>query len=281
MVNKTYFVGSSLVPNKIYGGLGEKPHAIDNREIPENRLDKILSKIEREKSPGIILSGICKLGQVLFDGMLNDQNHKEFDEQRRTLDSLIDIGTKAAYETYFSDSDPDLDGIKHDIKEIEANLLKYSDSDAKDRHLAYRRMDILYFGKMIAKLAEKEDTDTLVAVMSGALEPTFVAKNIFSDSVVLPLRYSYYSRSDLYVRKPNFLSQKEISKSVNNRKVLVIEDAAMTGKSMYNVINYVKKFSPSKLYSVYVYSGKFLGTHEFYYKVMDLSELLNQKYKNL
>ena len=203
MVSDFYFINNLGHKRRFYDGLYKK-HIIYNEEMAGDTLDDILLNIKKENRADVILGGFCKMGQIFFDGSINYNIPIEYNEQKDMFNDLMDTGKRLAYITYYSGDNSDIGGIKRDIERLGEKLEVYSNIKAKGRHLAFRRDDVMEYGKMLYKFKDKNNIDTIVGVMSGALEPVFLAMNIFKEIEFIPIRYSYYAQSDKEVKRPKF-----------------------------------------------------------------------------
>jgi len=86
--------------------------------------------------------------------------------------------------------------------------------------------------------------DVVVGILNGGAVPALVASNVYKVPIVWCRCSSYKDR-----RKGEFvLTNIDVErKSIENKKVLIIDDIVDTGETVRNVYNFVKEYNPKKI----------------------------------
>ncbi|NCN51949.1 phosphoribosyltransferase [archaeon] len=158
-----------------------------------------------------------------------------------------------------------LSKTKEEISKIKNGILKYSLIKApKERKLAGKETEIRKFKKNF----EESYFDQIISVANGGFEPAALINSM--DKEIIPVRYSHVNGHDKEVKLCNFYSQEELKNKIEGKKVILSEDYIHTGKTIDNVLEWTKKFSPNEIYVASVinlFPEKFNKINDNLYKV--------------
>lgn len=241
-----------------------------NYKYTHQFIEDLLDAIERERNPFNFREQLFAITQLYIDGLIAKKYRKQKENQELTqhkgvartvqgdaLDALVQAG-KSAIGSFYSGDGINCDAVRELFLQYAEYIAAYSNKECpSSRHLSGEELAVQKFGfKMQEAFTTMLDVpDTLVCNVSGALEPSYLLMYICEKNDPLLLRYSHIRRDDERVKTIDNNTQIKILPRLKKKKVLVVEDYAYTGKSIFKIVDYVVKFQPRSLYGVAVRGG--------------------------
>ncbi|GAG26571.1 unnamed protein product, partial [marine sediment metagenome] len=179
------------------------------------------------------------------DEQLRREEHNEQLRGEEILNKLCLAGKKSTG-SYYRGEGIDFDGVKEIFLPYASEIIKRNPvGKAKYRHLREYRGEVYNFGLNLPDISD-ESFDTLVCVASGGFEPAFLAMDMMEKDSLIPVRYSMRQRNDFEVKVLKKAST-AYPQRIEGKRVLVIEDWVVSGKSLAEVMRYVAGMKPNKL----------------------------------
>lgn len=214
-------------------------------------LEELIKKVKKEEDVVDFINELLAIIQIYFDGLIHNRESNQIEKE--ILDNLFLAGKKIIG-SFYRGEPIDLENIREIFLPYAPYIIKYGDKkSAKDRHLERSYESVQTFGLTLPEILSKdgmESLDTLVCIATGAFEPSFLAMDIIEKEDLIAVRYSHFSRNDPCVRIPR--TEKDIISKIKKKKVLVIEDIIISGDTLINVMSYLAKMEPDKLYGTSV-----------------------------
>ena len=215
-------------------------------------LDVLLKKMDREKNALMFRNQLFATLQLYYDGMLsNDTDEGSICSQEEVLDQLLLAG-ETFVDNFYRGEVIDFDEILDMIMPYETEILKWGyKGSAKQRHLngELHILKLQSFGFNIPEIVDMVNPDTLVCIASGGFEPAIIAKNITDNKTLAILKYSRIYERNEEVRIPSETPNDCLHKKIEGKRVLVIDDLIVSGKTIYKVLNYLSEMEPETLHA--------------------------------
>lgn len=210
-------------------------------------LKQLTEKIEREDNPVAFKDQLLSIIQLYFNGLLSENDEQSKEE----LPDKLCLAGKKAMGSFYRGEGIDFDSVKEMFLPYASEIIEQNpEGAARCRHLLNYQQEVYQFGLKLPDILNGP-FDTLVCVATGGFEPSFLAMDIMEKDSLIPVRYSHRRQMDTKVKILKKASA-AYPRMIKDKKVLVIEDWTIDGKSLVKVMKYVAKMEPSELYSAAV-----------------------------
>lgn len=235
----------------------ETPPSSELEEIVGKNLTALLKLLEREKNPRRFKETILHIIQLYFDGLVEGEKNPDpeiWAEQSEAFDALW-AGTRTTVSAYYGLGHYiPFDRVREKILPYSATLIKHgSRKNSKKRHLADNEITVTTCGISVNRKI-KGSIDAIMPVASGGFEPAALLASYLDIKEVLPVRYSLLSRQDQAVLTPTSAPKEYIKESIDEKRILIVEDLVCYGNTIKKILTWIKEFSPSSI-QVAVASG--------------------------
>lgn len=231
--------------------------------IYSRTIGELLYYIEKEDNVIDFKNELLSITQLYFDGLLKRVSENDFENndalewsnRSAVLNSLFLAGKKTIGGFYWNG--------EIDFEEIKKLVLPHSEilADdnsyelAKKRHLDNKESTIQEFGLDLQKRinCEVEVPNKIVCISSGGFEPAYLLMNLVEIDDLVAVRYSRHKREDSKVKTLEKVSSSfSINSNSKSECIWVIDDITANGATLSEVIKYVLKSEPSKVYGISV-----------------------------
>ena len=233
--------------------------------LPMN-IPQLIKTIDAEDNPVNFRNQLLSISQLYFDGLIKTKNGADmakgatWAEQAQALYNL-NLAGKKAIGSFYRGKGIDFDGVKEIFMPYASAIIQYggNDSIAKHRNIFDDYNTVHAFGRnLYDECRNITGIDTIVCVAGGGFEPSYLAMDILEKEELAVMRYSSYrSMPDSNVKLPKFAPKGYINDQIKNKKVLVIEDYVVSGKSLNKVMNYISKRKSREIYCTTVIGSNF------------------------
>ena len=126
----------------------------------------------------------------------------------------------------------------------------------------------------LAKMIQKSgfEPDIIVGVCRGGWIPARILSDLLANQKLANITVEFYE--GICETKPNPVITQQVSVSINNRKVLVVDDVADTGKSLKLVNLHLKKKGASEIKIATIYYKPWSSIVPHYYQQETLSWII-------
>lgn len=228
---------------------------LDNSETDNGTLEELLEIVDRSDSSGEVLSGVRKISELYFEGLLDHKipEGTSTDKPTESLSSLMWCGVLAAEAVYLGNEDliPFVKQVLWNEREqlISTGLKRKS----KENYLSNFRPIIRNFGQDIKNfIAAEGKIDTIVCITSGGFEPAFIAGVFAEGAEILPMRCSRYTKADSNVRVPKAWTSEYLASKIQGKRVLIVDDVICSGVTLRLVMDYLSVYKPKEIYGTSV-----------------------------
>ena len=232
-------------------------HSHNSEDYFAKNINDLIDELKQTSEPLSFLQHYIAMTQLFFDGLISrkceseepGEKQAEWKDQKQALENIYLNGRKTIGSFYKGEGIP-FDKVKTFLSEYMPEITAYSDSKyAKGQHLdkPASKSRIQKFGQMLNKL-KQHGFDSLICIASGGFEPAFLAMHVLDNDSLTSVRYSRMSKYDSKVKIPANAPANYLSQTVENKKVLLIEDFPCTGTTLVNVVSKLIQHNPSELY---------------------------------
>jgi hypothetical protein len=221
-------------------------------QIEGKKLKKLIAEIEDPQHLKHFKNNLVGIIQLYLDGVIRSSSP----DSLRSINQLFRI-LCTTVNKYYTFNSVNLESLVASIKPYFDNVQKFgSRKRAEDPHLSgvfevylheyFNHLDILLDMQI----------DTIAPIANGAIEAGAITALKYPEAKLLPLRYSR-SKRDKRVKVPKHLNQREL---LQDKSVLIVEDISEEGRSILQVANHIKGYSPKLIYAIIIYQCR---THPF------------------
>ncbi len=222
----------------------------------EQKMASIFEIFERLKqtqgrSNYLVMEDGLNLLKQYYDGLckkrlFHSASQSRWENQRSTLEKLL-LGCEDLVNCNYT-GDKNSKGAEL-ILSVRSDIKKYAKGEEEARHL--RENDSIKELILIESLENLQNEDgkfdSVFYVASGGAEPAllYCARN---GGIPTPIRFSMYSKEDTHVRLPIDMPKEYLREKVEGKRILVVEDIVISGKSVVKTMDYLAKFDPKAIY---------------------------------
>lgn len=219
--------------------------ALTRTSYLDSNIKTLMERIKVEQNPLDFKNELYLMIQLYYDGLITHKTHKETDSEKETLRSLFRSGLETT-SSFYRGEGIDFEQIKEIFMPFEKYILEQSTGYSYMPRLAYYAGRVQKYGFWLEETFKNDNFETAVCVANSAFEPAFLTMNILDIKELVPLRFSRLRREDKKIKIPCLLEDYSI-RNIKDKKVIVVEDMVLSGKSLLKVMKYVSKQKPCRM----------------------------------
>lgn len=232
-------------------------------------LDILLGRMKNEENPLRFRNQLFAALELYSDGIFsNGSGMESISSKERVLDQLIVAG-ESFVDDFYRGEDVDFEEILDIIKPHEAEILKWGSKDyGKIREFGSKDdiLELQFFGLNIPMILEITRPDAIVCIASGGFEPSLIVKNIADLEKITSVRYSRRWESGQEIKVLSEIPGDYLRDGIKDKRTLVVDDIMSTGRTIYNVLEFLSDVGPEALYATvpkFIPFGNFVLSEEF------------------
>ena len=167
--------------------------------------------------------------------------------EKSVLDAFCEAGKK--FVGSFYRGNPQVDKTKEIILPYTSKIIERSFcSKAKKRHLDQSYNEIQKFGLYIPRiLDERKPFDTIITILSGGYEPSFLCMDIMEQNELLSI-----SRDADAIMISHDISKEVINSNIKDKKILLIDDVIQLSTSIIRSLDFCFRNNAREVYTAVV-----------------------------
>jgi len=251
----------------------------------QETINTLLNLYKTEKNPVDFKEELLSIVQLYFDSLLPKakdslhSNPNNWQKEKEVLYCLCTEGIKIISQFYRGE-DLDFDNAKSHVLSYREQILNSVDKSIRSKEPHLKAFDELSLIQDFGQKLSRKSHDKLVGIVSGGLEPSFLATDILEkgmDDLIL-LRYSKRSGDSQSLVPKN--APADYLGSIAGREVIVIEDYVVNGITMGAVVDAIKTYKPKNIDGIALSATK-SAPHSSAFKNMDIDyskSVMDEKY---